>query len=74
MYWVTTKSWKFADCELKTSTEYNTVTNISNEITWTSPRIVAITAYLEWLSKPTIEKKILENILTIEINIKGKAL
>jgi hypothetical protein len=42
------------------------VTKISREITWTKPRIVAIIAYLEWLNKPTIEKKILENNIKIK--------
>ena len=39
---------------------------MSKDITCTSPRIVAITAYREWLSNPTIEKKMFEN----KINIK----
>ena len=56
-----TKSWKLADCELKTNNEYNTVTKISRDITCTKPLIVAIIAYLEWLNKPTIEKKMFEN-------------
>lgn len=34
---------------------------MSNDITCTRPLIVAIIAYLEWLSKPTIEKNMLEN-------------
>lgn len=59
------KSWKLVDCELRTSTEYSIVTKISSDITCTSPLIVAIIAYLEWLSNPTIEKKILENNINI---------
>ena len=34
-------------------------------MTWTSPLIVAIIAYLEWLNRPTIEKKIFENSIKI---------
>lgn len=34
-------------------------------MTWTSPLIVAIIAYLEWLNNPTIEKNILENKINI---------
>ena len=59
------KSWKFADWELNTKTEYKTVINISNDITCTNPLIVAIIAYLEWLSRPTTEKNILEKIINI---------
>ena len=55
------KSWKLADCEDNTKTEYKTVTNISNDITCTSPLIVDNIAYLDWLSIPTIEKNMLEN-------------
>ena len=55
------KSWKFADWELKTKREYNTVINISRDITCTKPLTVAIIAYREWLSKPTIEKNMFEN-------------
>ena len=33
---------------------------ISKDITCTKPLIVAMIAYLEWLNKPTMEKKILE--------------
>jgi len=55
------KSWKLADCDVKTRREYRTVTKISREITCTSPRMVAIIAYLEWLNKPTIEKNILDS-------------
>lgn len=39
---------------------------MSSEITCTNPRIVAIIAYLEWLSSPTIEKKMLENRISIK--------
>lgn len=60
------KSWKFADCELKTKTEYRTVINISSEMTCTRPLIVAIIAYLEWLNSPTIEKNMLENSIKIK--------
>ncbi len=60
------KSWKCADCELNTSSEYTTVTNISSDIIWTSPRTVAIIAYLDWLTKPTIEKKILDDKIRIK--------
>lgn len=35
-------------------------------MTWTRPRIVAIIAYLEWLNKPTIEKKMLEKSISIK--------
>jgi hypothetical protein len=55
------KSWKLADCEDKTKTEYKTVTNISNDMTCTRPLIVDSIAYLDWLSIPTMEKNILEN-------------
>lgn len=59
------KSWKLVDCETKTRSEYRTVIKISNEITWTKPLIVDIIAYLDWLSRPTIEKNILDiNIST----------
>lgn len=34
-------------------------------MTWTKPLIVAIIAYLEWLNKPTIEKKIFEKRIKI---------
>jgi len=34
--------------------------NISKDITCTSPLIVAIIAYLDWLKTPTIEKKMFE--------------
>ena len=49
------------DCELKTSSEYSIVIKISSEIMCTRPRTVLITAYLDWLNNPTIEKKILAN-------------
>jgi hypothetical protein len=39
--------------------------NISSDITWTSPLIVAIIAYLDWLSNPIIEKKMFENNMRI---------
>lgn len=55
------KSWKFADWEQSTSTEYKTVTNISKDITCTKPLIVDNIAYRDWLNTPTIEKKIFEN-------------
>ena len=35
--------------------------NISKERTWTRPRTVPIIAYLDWLRKPTTEKKMLDN-------------
>ena len=38
---------------------------MSKEITCTKPLMVAIIAYLEWLSRPTIEKKIFENKIRI---------
>jgi hypothetical protein len=39
---------------------------ISNDITCTKPLTVAITAYLDWLNKPTIEKKMFENNIRIK--------
>ena len=60
-----TKSWKFADCELKTSSEYKTVIKISRDIMCTKPLTVLIIAYRDWLSSPTIEKKILDNRISI---------
>ena len=39
---------------------------ISKEIIWTNPRTVLIIAYLDWLSKPTIEKKIFDNRIRIK--------
>ena len=63
--WLTTKSWKWVDWDTSTSHEYRTVMKISKDITWTKPLTVAITAYLDWLSNPTIEKKILENNIKI---------
>lgn len=65
IFWTKTKSWKFADCELKTSNEYTMVTKISNEITWTSDRAVPIIAYRDWLNKPTTVKKIFPNKIKI---------
>ena len=50
-----------ADWADKTNTEYNTVINMSNDITCTKPRIVDKIAYLDWLKTPTIEKNIFEN-------------
>ncbi len=44
VFWIFTKSWKLADCELNTSKEYKIVTKISNEITWTKARTVPIIA------------------------------
>jgi hypothetical protein len=41
------------------------VIKISKDITCTSPLTVAITAYLDWLNKPTIEKNMLENNINI---------
>ena len=38
---------------------------MSRDITCTSPLTVAMTAYLDWLNKPIIEKKILENNISI---------
>lgn len=38
---------------------------MSRDITWTSPLTVPIIAYLDWLSKPTTEKKILDNNINI---------
>ena len=49
------------DWDTKTNKEYNTVINISNDITCTKPRIVDIIAYLDWLSSPKIEKNILDH-------------
>lgn len=60
-YCTKTKSWKFADWDVKTSKEYNTVTKMSSEITCTRPLIVAIIAYREWLNKPTTEKNMLDS-------------
>ena len=34
---------------------------ISNDITCTKPRMVAMTAYLEWLNNPTTEKNIFDS-------------
>jgi hypothetical protein len=64
-YWFKTKSWKLEDWEAKTSNEYIIVTKISNEITWTKPLIVPSIAYRDWLSRPTIEKKIFDKITNI---------
>ena len=38
---------------------------MSKDITCTSPLIVAIIAYLEWLSNPTMEKNIFEKSIKI---------
>jgi hypothetical protein len=62
---VVTKSWKFADWELNTRSEYNTVIKMSNEIICTKPLTVLMIAYLDWLRRPTIEKKILESSIKI---------
>ena len=62
---IRTKSWKLADWELQTSNEYITVIKISNDITWTKPLTVPIIAYLDWLSKPTTEKKIFDSNIKI---------
>ena len=35
--------------------------NISKDMTWTSPRTVPIIAYLDWLNRPTAEKRILDS-------------
>lgn len=51
---------------MKTSKEYKTVIKISKDIMWTSPLTVAIIAYLDWLSKPTIEKNIFESKISIK--------
>jgi hypothetical protein len=59
------KSWKLVDWEIKTNNEYSTVIKMSNDITWTKPRIVEIIAYLDWLTKPNIEKKILDQSINI---------
>lgn len=64
--WNKTKSWKLADWELKTSKEYITVINISKDITCTKPLTVPIIAYLDWLNKPTTEKKILDKSIKIK--------
>ena len=42
-----------------------TVIKISNDITWTNPRIVPISAYLDWLNNPTTEKKIFDSNIKI---------
>ena len=49
------------DWDIRTSKEYNTVINISSDITCTNPLIVEIIAYLDWLNKPKIEKNILDH-------------
>jgi len=59
--WKSTKSWKLADWALKTKSEYMTVIKISSDITCTSPLTVPIIAYLDWLSRPTTEKNILDS-------------
>ena len=38
---------------------------ISNDITWTRPRIVDIMAYLDWLTNPKIEKKMLDHSISM---------
>lgn len=63
--WDKIKSWKFADWELKTKREYKTVIKISKEIICTKPLMVLITAYLDWLTRPNIEKKIFDNNIKI---------
>ena len=60
------KSWKLVDCDTKTKSEYNTVINISKDITCTRPLIVDIIAYLDWLTRPNIEKKILDHSINIK--------
>lgn len=59
-------SKKFADWEKKTNVEKIIVIKISKEITWIKPRIIPNMAYLDWLKKPTKEKK----IFPIKIKIK----
>jgi hypothetical protein len=47
-----------------------TVIKISSDITWTRPLTVPIIAYLDWLSRPTTEKNMLDsNIKTKWYNI-----
>ena len=66
IFWVITKSWKFADWELNTKSEYKIVIKISNDKIWTKDLTVPIIAYLDWVNNPTKTKKILLSKIKIK--------